>query len=161
MAVTAKAEPDRPSGASGSPPGELESFNPATGERIGAVPTVTPAQVQAIVDDVAEVQPLWAQLSLMERARYLRRTANVLLDLSDEIAGLITREQGKPRVESYTMEVLPTIDLLHWCADNGPKILAREPIKYPQLMLKQKKSAFSYEPIGVVGVIAPWNYPWS
>src|SRR2546425_10476934 len=161
MAVTTKAEPDQPSSANGAPPGELESFNPATGERIGAVPTVTPGQVQAIVDDVAEVQPLWAQLSLTERARYLRRTANVLLDLSDEIADLITREQGKPRVESYTMEVLPTIDLLHWCADNGPKILAREPIKYPQLMLKQKKSAFSYEPIGVVGVIAPWNYPWS
>ena len=59
------------------------------------------------------------------------------------------------------MEVLPTIDALHWCADNGPRILADEPVRYPQLMLKQKKSAFVYEPIGVVGVIAPWNYPWS
>ena len=59
------------------------------------------------------------------------------------------------------MEVLPTIDALHWCADNGPRILADEPSSTPQLMLKQKKSHFSYEPIGVVGVIAPWNYPWS
>ena len=59
------------------------------------------------------------------------------------------------------MEVLPTIDALHWCADNGPEILADEPVRYPQLMLKQKKSAFVYEPLGVVGVIAPWNYPWS
>jgi acyl-CoA reductase-like NAD-dependent aldehyde dehydrogenase len=140
---------------------ELASFDPATGEWIGAVPTIKPSQVQAVVDDVAEVQPFWAQLSLAERARYMRRTARVLVDHLDEIAELLTREQGKPRVEAYTMELLPTIDLLHWCADHGPKILADEPIKYTQIMLKQKKSFFSYEPIGVVGVIAPWNYPWS
>src|ERR671923_111177 len=158
MAVSTK-ESER--GRKQAPTQELESFNPATGERIGAVPTVKPAQVQAIVDDVAEVQPFWAQLSLSERAHYLRRAGKVLVDHADEIAELLTREQGKPRIESYTMELLPTIDLLHWCADNGPRILADEPIKYTQIMLKQKKSIFSYEPIGVVGVIAPWNYPWS
>jgi acyl-CoA reductase-like NAD-dependent aldehyde dehydrogenase len=158
MAVSTKAGDRRPDQAS---TGELASFNPATGERIGAVPTVKPSQVQAVVDDVAEVQPFWAQLSLAERARYMRAAGKVLVDHSDEIAELLTREQGKPRVESYTMELLPTIDLLHWCADNGPPILADEPIKYTQIMLKQKKSFFSYEPIGVVGVIAPWNYPWS
>ena len=161
MAVTTKGQAEQTSSSNGAPPGELESFNPATGERIGSVPTVTPDQVQGIVDDVAEVQPFWAQLSLSERAAYLRRAAQVLLDHSDDIAELLTKEQGKPRLESYTMEVLPTIDLLHWCADNGPKILAREPVRYPQIMMKQKKSAFSYEPLGVVGVIAPWNYPWS
>ena len=161
MAVTTKGQVDETTTQNGASPGELESFNPATGARIGAVATVTPDQVQRVVDDVAEVQPFWAQLSLSERAAYLRRAAQVLLDHSDEIAELITTEQGKPRVESYTMEVLPTVDLLHWCADNGPKILAQEPVRYPQIMMKQKKSAFSYEPIGVVGVIAPWNYPWS
>jgi succinate-semialdehyde dehydrogenase/glutarate-semialdehyde dehydrogenase len=140
---------------------ELQSFNPATGELLGSAPTITPGEVQAVVDDVAEVQPFWAQLSLTERARYLRRAAQVVVDHADEIAELLTREQGKPRIESYTMEVLPTIDLLHWCASRGPSILADEPIKYTQVMLKQKKSFFRYEPIGVVGVIAPWNYPWS
>ena len=143
MAVTTKAEAAQPSSPNGAAPGELESFNPATGGRIGSVPTITPDQVQAVVDDVAGVQPVWAQLSLADRARYLRKAGQVLLDHSDDVADLITREQGKPRVEAYTMEVLPTVDLLHWCAENGPKILAREPIKYPQLMLKQKKSAFS------------------
>ena len=59
------------------------------------------------------------------------------------------------------MELIPTIDALHWCADAGPKILADEKIRYPQLFLKTKRSFFSYEPLGVVGVIAPWNYPWS
>ena len=141
--------------------GTLESFNPATGELVGSVDTITPEQVQAVVDDVAEVQPFWGELSLDDRARYMRQTADALLADLDEIAELLTREQGKPRVESYTMELLPTVDLLHWCADNGPEILADEKISYPQLFLKSKKSKFSYEPIGVVGVIAPWNYPWS
>ncbi len=161
MTVTADTKDQQTDAGSSRNGRELESFNPATGERIGSVPTITPQEVQAVVDDVANVQPFWAQLSLMERARYMRRAAQVLVDHADEIADLLTREQGKPRIESYTMEVLPTIDALHWCADNGPKILADEPVKYPQLMLKQKKSHFSYEPIGVVGVIAPWNYPWS
>jgi acyl-CoA reductase-like NAD-dependent aldehyde dehydrogenase len=141
--------------------GSLESFNPATGELVGSVETITPEQVQGVVDEVAEVQPFWAQLSLEDRGRYMRRAAEVLLDDLDEVAELLTREQGKPRTESYTMELLPTIDSLRWIADNGSKILADEKISYPQLFLKSKKSFFSYEPIGVVGVIAPWNYPWS
>src|SRR5687768_6327460 len=160
MAVTAHGESKRASSNGGAPP-ELQSHNPATGELVGAVPTIAPGRGQAVVDDVAAVQPFWAQLSLADRARYLRRAAQVLLDQSDEVAELLTREQGKPRLESYTMELLPTIDALHWIANDGPLILADERIPYPQLMLKQKKSKFVYEPIGVVGVIAPWNYPWS
>src|SRR3954452_22009264 len=101
MAVSTKAQKDQTTSPNGAPPGELESFNPATGERVGAVPTVRPEQVQGIVDDVAEVQPFWAQLSLAERAQYLRRAAQVLLDHSDDVAELITREQGKARLESY------------------------------------------------------------
>ena len=138
----------------------LESFNPATGELIGSVETLTPAKVQGVVDDVAEVQPFWAALTLEDRARYLRRASDVLLEDMDEIAELLTNEQGKPRVESYTMELLPTIDSLKWIVDNGPGILSDEKQSMP-LFLKSKSAKFSYEPIGVVGVIAPWNYPWS
>ena len=140
---------------------QLESFSPATGERIGAVPTVAPEEVQGIVDDVASVQPFWAQLPLGDRARYMRRAAQAIIDDLDGLATLLSREQGKPMNESYVMELLPTIDALHWIADNGESILGDERIKQPQIFFKQKKAWFSYEPLGVVGVIAPWNYPWS
>jgi acyl-CoA reductase-like NAD-dependent aldehyde dehydrogenase len=139
----------------------LESFNPATGELVGSVATITPDQVQGVVDDVARIQPAWAELSLEDRGRYLRRAADALLDDIDEIAELLVNEQGKPRVEAYTMELLPTVDALHWCAKAGPKILADEKVRMSQAFLMSKKSRFTYEPIGVVGVIAPWNYPWS
>jgi len=139
----------------------LESFNPATGELVGSVPTITPDEVQAVVDDVARIQPAWAELPAKTRAAYMRRAADGLLDDIDEVAELLVREQGKPRVEAYTMELLPTIDALHWCAKAGPKILADEKVPMTQGFTLSKKAHFSYEPIGVVGVIAPWNYPWS
>jgi succinate-semialdehyde dehydrogenase/glutarate-semialdehyde dehydrogenase len=139
----------------------LESYSPLTGERIGSVPTITPAEVQAVVDDVASVQPFWAQLPLAGRARYMKRAQQVLLDQIDELAQLLSREQGKPLNESYVMELIPTIDALGWIADAGQQILADERIPQPQAFTKMKKSVFSYEPLGVVGVIAPWNYPWS
>ena len=112
------------------------------------------------MDDVAEVQPFWAALPITERGRYMRRAAQVIIDSLDELSELLTREQGKPRNESYVMELLPTIDALHWIADAGPEILADEKVGLP-IFLKQKRAKFAYEPLGVVGVIAPWNYPWS
>src|SRR3954453_7968989 len=139
----------------------LESYNPATGELVGSVATIAPHQVQGGVDELARIQPAWAELSLEDRGRYLRRAAGALLDDIDEIAELLVNEQGKPRVEAYTMELLPTVDALHWCAKAGPKILADEKVRMSQAFLASKKSRFTYEPIGVVGVIAPWNYPWS
>ena len=78
---------------------------------------------------------------LEDRARYMRRAAQVIIDPLDELAELLTREQGKPRNEAYVMELLPTIDALHWIADDGPKILADERIKLPQLFLQAEERA--------------------
>src|SRR3954469_8092576 len=142
-------------------PGTLDSFDPATGQKVGTVATVRPGDVQGIVDEVAEVQPFWAQLSLDDRARYMRSATQVIIDSLNELSLLLAREQGKPRSEAYTMELLPTIDGLHWIADNGPTLLADEKLRYPQIFWKAKKSWIAHEPLGVVGVIAPWNYPWS
>ena len=140
---------------------QLESFNPATGESIGSVPVTAPEDVQGVVDAVAAVQPSWAALSLRQRGEYLQRAAQVILDECDEIRDLIVREQGKPRNEAFSMELLPTIDALRWIARAGAEILAEEKVPMPQMFLKTKRSAFVYEPLGVIGVISPWNYPWS
>ena len=139
----------------------VESYSPATGELIGSVPATPPNEVDAVVADAAGVQPFWAGLPLAERARYMRRVAQVVIDNLERLASLIAREQGKPIAEAYTMELLPTVDSLHWLSDQGPGILGDERIPHPQVFLKQKRSHFSYEPLGVVGVISPWNYPWS
>ena len=140
---------------------ELASFSPATGQLLGTVPSTPADRVEGVVQEVAKVQPFWAQLTLADRARYLERAAQVVIDEGDEIRDLIVSEQGKPRNEAFSMEVLPTIDALTWIARQGQEILADEKIPMPQLFLKTKRSAFTYEPLGVIGVISPWNYPWS
>jgi succinate-semialdehyde dehydrogenase/glutarate-semialdehyde dehydrogenase len=139
----------------------LESFNPATGERVGIVPVTDPTSVPLVVEEVAGVQRFWAQLTLRDRARYLERAAQVLIDESDQVRDLIVEEQGKPRNEAFSMEVLPTIDALGWIARSGIDLLDDEPIKMTQVFFRTKTSAFTYEPLGVIGVISPWNYPWS
>ena len=141
--------------------GTLDSFNPATGELIGSVETISPVDVQGVVEDCAEIQAFWGELSLADRARYLDRAAEILAGDAEEVARLLCSEQGKPITEAYTMEVIPTIDSLKWIADEGPGILDHEQIPMGQALFYSKKAKFSYEPIGVVGVIAPWNYPWS
>ena len=141
--------------------GSLDSFNPTTGELIGSVETVDPERVAGIVEDVSEVQPFWGELSLADRGRYLQRAAEVLAAEVDEVARLLATEQGKPITECYTMEVVPTIDALGWIAEEGPEILADEAIKMGGTLFLSKRAKFTFEPMGVVGVIAPWNYPWS
>lgn len=141
--------------------GKLESFNPATGELIGSVETIAPGEVEAAVEDVAEVQRFWGELSLADRGRYLSRAADLLAADLDEVAELLSREQGKPITEAYSMEVVPTIDGLNWIAEQGPEILDEEAVRMGQGLFIGKRAKFSFEPLGVVGVIAPWNYPWS
>ena len=65
--------------------GSLDSFNPATGELLGSVQTIEPGDVQAAVAEVAEVQPFWGELSLPDRGRYLRRTAEILAGDVEEV----------------------------------------------------------------------------
>ncbi len=146
---------------SGATTTQLESINPATGELLGAVPVTPPGEVAAVVDAVAKVQPFWAQLTLTDRARYLDRAAQVVIDESDAIRDLIVNEQGKPRNEAFSMEILPSIDALGWIGREGRRLLADEKITLRQPFFATKSAAHTYEPLGVIGVIAPWNYPWT
>ncbi|HWO48828.1 MAG TPA: aldehyde dehydrogenase family protein [Solirubrobacterales bacterium] len=141
--------------------GSLESFNPATGELIGSVETTEPDEVAAAVGAVARVQPFWGELGLADRGRYLLRTAEILAGDLEEVARLLTAEQGKPITEAHTMEVVPTIDALRWIAAEGPEILAEQQVKMGGGLFFGKKAKLAFEPLGVVAVIAPWNYPWS
>ena len=81
-----------------SPPaqGQLETFSPIDGRRLGALPTITPDQVQSVVDDVAEVQPFWAALPVEDRARYMRRAAEVALR-----TGKMTLEESRYMLRAY------------------------------------------------------------
>ena len=106
----------------------LQSLAPATGERLGRVPVAGAEQVDAAVAEARAVQRLWAQLRLADRARYMARAAQAVIDEATGIVALIAREQGRPSAEAELQELLPAIETLQWLAEPGPRILAGERI---------------------------------
>jgi acyl-CoA reductase-like NAD-dependent aldehyde dehydrogenase len=141
--------------------GELRVVNPATLELVGTVTTTDPSAVQELVTEAKLAQEAWGETPLADRREVLVRVAETVLERADEIAETVIAETGKPRVEAYTTELFAALDALVWLAKQAPKLLAPERIGYPQLHLKHKRASLHYEPIGVVGVIAPWNFPFA
>jgi acyl-CoA reductase-like NAD-dependent aldehyde dehydrogenase len=139
----------------------LTSRDVCTGEPLGEVEETRPRDVRAIVGEVGEVQPFWASLPLGDRARYLRRIGQVVLDEIDGLSELLAREQGRPRTEAVTMELLPSIDALRWVAANAPRLLSDQRLRARQLALRGRRSFIAREPVGVVGIVTPWSSPWA
>jgi acyl-CoA reductase-like NAD-dependent aldehyde dehydrogenase len=140
---------------------QLESFSPATGERLGAVPVASAREVADAVEQAASVQPLWATLRLRDRARYMARAAQAVIDEFDELAALIGAEQGRPRAEAEVMELLAAVETLQWLAEHGPRILGGERIPFSRTQHPVKRGRWTYEPLGVVGVLGPATEPFA
>jgi len=139
----------------------LISVDPSTGEEIGRVPLLDEAEVAAAVARARAAQTAWAELSYEDRARFILRAREIVLDQVDDIANLISRETGKPVTEAIAMEIVPTLDLMHYFATNAKKILKRKRVGLGQYNYMARTSYIVYKPLGVVGIISPWNFPWA
>ncbi len=112
-----------------TPPGEpaaeeqLTARDPATGAVLGSVATTPPERIEEVVEAVAKVQPLWALLRVQDRARYMGRMAQAVIDDFDELQEVLAREQGRPRAEIAALELLAAIDALKWIAEDGADVL--------------------------------------
>ena len=142
-------------------PGEAGARCPATGESLGSVRTTPPAEVAEVVAQVAGVQPLWALLRLEDRARYLRRMAQAIVDELDQLCEAIAREQGRPRTEVATLELLAAIDALKWIAQAGPSVLGARRVGVHRSLSLTKRARIAYEAYGVVGVIGAGSAPFA
>ncbi len=108
-----------------------------------------------------QVQPLWALLRVEDRARYMRRAAQAVIDEFDELATLIAREQGRPRAEVASMELLAALDALIWVADEGARVLGSRRVGAHRSMALSRRARVAYEPFGVVGVIGAGCAPFA
>lgn len=140
---------------------EVVSRDPATGEEIGRAPLLSAGEVAAVVSRARAAQPAWAELSYRARARVILRAREIVLTRLEEIANLISRETGKPPTEAISMEIVPTLDLMHYFARNTERLLKQQPIDIGQYGLMGRSSYIFYKPLGVVGIISPWNFPWA
>jgi succinate-semialdehyde dehydrogenase/glutarate-semialdehyde dehydrogenase len=142
-----------------TPQGTLAVYEPGSGKLLGEVRVASAEQVRETVRLAHAAQGEWARKTFAERREVLMRFKELLLARADEFCDHITRENGKTRNESLFMEVLPVADATHWYANQARKLLADE--KIPLHMFPHKKSYLRFYPRGVIGIIAPWNYPFS
>jgi acyl-CoA reductase-like NAD-dependent aldehyde dehydrogenase len=154
----AHAPPRLPQGTV-SAQGTLAVHEPGSGKLLGEVRVSTPLQVAQAVAAARAAQAEWARRSFAERRKVLLRFKDLLLQRVEEFCDHITRENGKTRNESLFMELLPVADAVHFWSGNAGKLLRDEKIALH--MFPHKKSYLRYYPRGVVGIISPWNYPFS
>src|SRR5947209_17546149 len=140
---------------------EIISYDPATGEEIGSAPLVSAGEVAEAVRRARQTQTAWAGQSFRERARVIMRARRIVLDEMEEIALLISRETGKPVVEAISMELTPTLDLMQFFARRTRQLLRPQKINIGQYGLMGRTSSIVYKPLGIVGIISPWNFPWA
>jgi len=137
----------------------IEVENPATGKVVGTVPRLTPADVGELASRARAAQPGWEAMGFEGRATVLLRAQKWLLDNSRRAIDTIVSETGKTYEDAQTAEIGYAVPAFGFWVKNAPKFLADERVRSGSPFLMGKRVAMRYRPLGVVGVIGPWNYP--
>lgn len=135
--------------------------SPATRESLGEIVVSSREDVTAAIARARDAQKDWARLSVAERARIVRGAIDLLVERREEVTKTIIGETGKTRVESLIMEVLPGCDYINFWCGRAVKELSDERRKLHGYLRPYKKLVMHYRPLGVVGIITPWNGPFA
>jgi len=139
----------------------IASINPATGEVLGELDCAGPTEVRAAVARARVAQIEWNAWGIRSRVKILRHFQGILLTRKHEVARRITQEAGKPYVESLLTEVMVVLDAARFLIENAFSILREQKLPHGNPALKAKAGRILHEPYGVIGIISPWNYPFS
>lgn len=132
----------------------LGVINPADESTIAEIAYGTRAEADRAIEAAARAFPAWRAQSVYDRAKILKRTAELMRERADRIARTLTREQGKPLPEAKA-EVLHAADTFEWFAEEGKRAYGRT---IPPANVAKRHYAIKH-PVGVVGTITPWNFP--
>jgi acyl-CoA reductase-like NAD-dependent aldehyde dehydrogenase len=134
--------------------------NPATGEVITTVPVLGQRELEEIVSRARAVQPAWAAAGFAERGKILRRAQKWMLDNAERIIETVVSEAGKTYEDAQLADFGYTVSALGFWAKEAPRYLEDERVpSWNNPIAVGKKLVIRYAPIGVAGVIGPWNYP--
>jgi acyl-CoA reductase-like NAD-dependent aldehyde dehydrogenase len=149
--------PDSSNGASAH---TIAVENPATGEPITTVPVLGAAELEAMVLRARQAQPQWEAIGFDGRARIMRRAQKWMLDNADRVLDSVVRESGKTYEDAQLADLGYTVTALGFWAKEAGKYLADERVpSWNNPVAAGKKLVIRHVPVGVVGVIGPWNYP--
>jgi len=153
--------PHAHNGANGAPPpgADIPVENPATGETVATVPDLDAAAVAELAARARAAQPNWEAFGFEARGRILLRAQKWLIDNSERVIDTIVSETGKTYEDAEFAEIAYAANAFGFWAKEAPKYLGDARVKSAQIMLKGKKLILRYRPLGLIGVIGPWNYP--
>jgi succinate-semialdehyde dehydrogenase/glutarate-semialdehyde dehydrogenase len=132
----------------------LDVTNPATRDKIGTVPKMGAAETRRAIEAASRALPAWAKKTAKERATILRRWYDLMLTHQDDLAAIMTAEQGKPLAESKG-EILYSASFIEWFGEEGKRLYG-DVIPGHQA---DKRILVLRQPVGVVAAITPWNFP--
>ena len=140
---------------------KIVSVNPANGEILRELECASDSEVREAVARAGAAQPQWHALGVKQRVQMLRNFQRLLHQKKAEVARLITTEVGKSYVEALLTEVQPVLDAARFCIESAYSLLRVQSVPHGNLAMKTKGGRIVREPYGVIGVISPWNYPFS
>jgi acyl-CoA reductase-like NAD-dependent aldehyde dehydrogenase len=141
-----------------STPTQIPCFDPATRELLGVVAVDDEAAIRAKIARAREAQIGWGETSFALRRRVLHRITAAILEQTDELVDAIIRDSGKTRENALMGEIWTVLEKLRWTASQGEKHLRPERVSSGLFM--HKRARLEFHPLGVVGAILPWNYPF-
>lgn len=139
-------------------PGKLQCYDPATMQHLGEVEMMTRERVFEIVDSARVAQRQWAKTTFGQRRAFLRALLDYYVHHIDDIVRVSCRDTGKTRLCAVLGEVTPTCEKLRWMIAEGEKVLQTEYRGGQGPLTMHKSARVEYHPLGVIGVIAPFNY---
>jgi acyl-CoA reductase-like NAD-dependent aldehyde dehydrogenase len=136
---------------------EIECYEPATMRPLGRIKATRPDEVPEIVERARAAQSSWSKTSFAERRRVLGLLLDYVLEHADTLCEEVSRDSGKTRHNAMLGEIWPVVEKLRWTIAHGERHLRDERVGAGLFVHKRARIAF--QPVGVIGVIAPWNYP--
>ena len=134
--------------------------NPATGEQIATIAVLGPAELSAMAARGREAQSQWSAIGFGGRARIMRRAQKWMLDNAERVIETVVSESGKTHEDAQLADLGYTVAALGFWAKEASRYLADERVpSWNNPIAAGKKLIIRYEPVGLVGVIGPWNYP--
>jgi acyl-CoA reductase-like NAD-dependent aldehyde dehydrogenase len=140
-----------------TPATTFESLDPTTGDVVGTHPAHTEEEVRAAVARAREAAAWWSGLTFKERKQHLTTWKGAMTRRLAQLADLMHREMGKPHSDAV-LETTLAIEHIAWAAGHAERVLGRRRV-FPGALMVNQAATVEFRPLGVVGVIGPWNYP--
>jgi len=122
---------------------------------------MTHYDIPDLVNKARKAQSIWAELSYGERARRIKKAGHSLAERRDEITEIIHKENGKLKIDALAAEVIPALMAIPYYIRLGRRLCKPQKVRDGNILMIYKQSRMIYKPWGVVGIISPWNYPFS